>query len=141
LKNLAFQYTRFVIVSGMGLILAVGLLWVGTHLAGLPVWLANAIGDCVAVSFVFIMSERSIFSGTGHYLLAKYGAWIVWQVAHISAISVVLEWLVRHGAGHLMAPLAQAPETTFKLLITPVTVSLNFIAARFLLHRPIRPTQ
>jgi dolichol-phosphate mannosyltransferase len=133
--RLATQYLRFVLVSGGGLCIALALLWTGVHLVHLSVGVANAVGDAVAVTFVFLISERGVFTSHGRGLLAKYGLWLIWQALLILLVSLTLQWLNAQVAGGGVNGWRDIPETVLKLLLTPFTLSLNFVAARLLLHR------
>lgn len=132
--KLARQYIGFIAISGTGLMIAVGMLWLLVHQADISIGLANAVADTCAVTFVFLVSRQKIFSGSRRHAGLKYLTWLAWQAIHIMLISLALTGLT-HSYGASLQPIAMgSPETLLKIAITPLTMTLNFIVARLLLH-------
>lgn len=134
LRKLAKQYAGFFIVSGIGLLIAVGLLWLLVHLGNLPVGWANAVADTSAATFVFFASRLKIFDNATGHTGFKYMAWLAWQIIHIMLISSALTWLTHTFGPRLYDFALGSPETLLKVAVTPLTMTLNFIVARLLLH-------
>ena len=129
------HYGRFIVVSGLGWGLALLLLWAGIHVFALPVWTANAIGDAVAITFVFFTSPQAAF---GTQTLRKprlFFIWLAWQVVHIASISWALDALTSATSAALLPKLGSSLEVALKIAITPVTLTLNFVVMRWLITR------
>ncbi len=134
-RRLLVHYSRFAVLSGMGWLLALLLLWAGVHAWALPVWAANAIGDAVAITFVFFASPQLVFGTHNSPKTHLFMLWCIWQIAHIALISFVLDFLVSATTQLLHHALGDALEVVLKIAITPVTLTLNFVVVRWLLHR------
>lgn len=129
------KYFGFLLISGTGLVIATTILWSGVRLLGLSPFIANLLGDSVAVTFVFFVSAHRSFVHAHRFMLAKFGAYAGWQVIHIALISWSVESLVGWPAFlSLVEPVAPT-EVTAKLLLTPITVTANFVVARFIIEK------
>lgn len=128
------HYLRFVALSGAGWLLSLALLWIGVHALGLPVWTANALGDAVAITCVFLAAPQAVF-GIGNPDKGRtLAVWSLWQVVHIALISWAVDALSHAARDTPLVALGTALEVAAKVAITPVTVTLNFFVARWLLR-------
>ncbi len=129
------QYVGFLLISGTGLVLATVILWAGVRLAGRSPFVANFVGDAVAITFVFFVSARRTFVHAHRFLLARFGAYVGWQIVHVSLISWGVASMVDFPLFREIVARFAPTEVVAKLLLTPVTVTANFIVARFLIER------
>lgn len=121
------KFFRFAAVSGTGwlidVILTVSLVSVGT-----PPFLASLTGSVVAVTFVYIVSLRSVFGIEGRLGTRAFPLYVMWQVISISTASALVAFLA-----FLIAPWIDATDPLSvasglaKGLVTPVTLAANFI--------------
>lgn len=108
---------RFGLVSGLGLATDV-LLYILLYWNGTPPGLANLGSAGVAVTLVFLLSQRRVFQYGGHFLLPLFLAYLLYQVAAVATASAGVAALVS-GAG--LAPLVA------KAAVTPVTFGCNYV--------------
>jgi putative flippase GtrA len=118
---------RFGLVSAAGLALDLGLFLALMGLGAAP-GPANAVSAAAAVTFVYFVSVRRIFSYSGDFLLALFAAYVAYQVAGVAAASLAVAWLAEN---HL-------PALAAKLAILPVTFSANYLFMAFLTRRAPR---
>jgi len=106
----------FAFVSGLGLAIdfAIFLLLVALSLSPLA---ANAVSGSCAVTYVYFASVRRIFSYQGTFLFGLFLAYLVYQIAGVTAASFAVSFL----ASHFMAP------ALAKVAILPVTFSANYL--------------
>lgn len=117
---------RFGLISGLGLATDVGL-YVLLYRRGVPPGYANLVSAGVAVSLVFVLSQRRLFRYDGGFLLPLFFAYLVYQAVAVSAASAGVGALVAHTA---LSPLAA------KALVTPATFGCNYVFMTLLLSRP-----
>ncbi len=127
--RLLAQYARFAVLAGIGWMLALVLLWLGVHALYLPVWVANAIGDAVAITFVFFASPQAVFGTHNPHKARTFRLWVLWQLAHIALISWAVDALTGATEAALRPDLGRWLEITLKVAITPVTLTLNFMVS------------
>lgn len=120
------RLVRFGFVSGIGLATDV-VLFVLLYRAGLHPGFANLFSAGVAVSVVFVLSQRRVFRYGGRFLLPLFLAYLGYQVAAVTAASAGVAALVTHAD---LAPLVA------KVLVIPVTFGCNYGFMTLLLHRP-----
>jgi putative flippase GtrA len=134
-RPLVTKYMSFVLISGIGLGIATLTLWIGVRLFGLSPFTANFLGDVLAVSFVFVVSAHQTFVHAHHFMLTKFGVYAGWQFLHISAISwavaALVSWPAFEGPVSALGPV----EVIAKLLVTPLTVTANFVVAMLLIEK------
>ena len=133
------QALLFVALSGTGWLLdtAVSLLLSGP--GGWPIVAANIVSGSCGTLFVFMASSRGVFSRNEGSMAQKIGALLLFNATVILASSVVLGLIasgLADGATRLGWPVAPGlVRLAAKVLVTPVTLALNFIIIRFLLER------
>lgn len=133
------QALLFVALSGTGWLLDTTVFMLLSGPGGWPVVAANMVSGSCGSLFVFMASSRGVFRRNEGSMLQKVGALLLFNAAVIVASSVVLGliaagladgaarlgWAVAPGVVRLLA----------KVLVTPVTLALNFVIVRFLLER------
>lgn len=129
------RYRRFVLLSGIAWLASLVVLWLGVNVLGFPAWAANAAGDTIAVTLVFILYPGTVFGSRHPQWLVAFVPWIVWQTLHIALISWAVDIFSATLAPYTPRPVSGWLEVVVKVGLTPVTVTLNFFAARYLLHR------
>ena len=119
---------RFGLVSGLGLVTDV-ILYVVLYRGGVPPGAANLVSAGVAVTIVFVLSQRRVFRYGGRFLLPLFATYVLYQLVAVAAASAVIAALVAHaGADPLLA----------KALVIPVTFGCNYGFMTVLLSRPAR---
>ena len=133
------QAVLFVALSGTGWLLDTTVFLLLSGPGGWPVVAANMVSGSCGVLFVFIASSRGVFRRNEGSMAQKVGTLLLFNAAAILASSVVLgliaAWLTQGVArlGWAVAP--GIIRLVAKMLVTPVTLALNFIVVRFLLER------
>ena len=134
-RHLIRKAAVFGLTSGIGWLTSVVILWFLVHAGLTTVFWASWLGDLCAVTYVYIVSVRSIFRHSGRYLYAKFAVWLVYQFFMINCIaygtSSLSHWALTRG----LLDAASTSATLAKIVITPLTLLLNFIFANFLLER------
>lgn len=134
-RPLATKYLSFVVISGIGLCIATLTLWLGVRLLQFSPFVANFLGDVLAVTYVFVVSARRTFVHAHRFMLTKFLVYVAWQFVHITAISwavaALVGWTIFVQLVSAFAPV----EVVAKLLVTPLTVTANFVVALLLIER------
>ena len=136
INKLLKQAVGFVGISGLGWLLdftvytLLGLIWD-------QYFLSNFISSCMGVTFVFIFSTRTIFKNNSKIpLMLKYVIYLVYQLLLILAMSKVLSLIQLHVLSAIAIPLVQRfSHILAKILITPITMVLNFIVMKCLMEK------
>ncbi|MEE3624777.1 GtrA family protein [Nitrospirillum sp. BR 11752] len=130
---------RFALVSGVGWCIDLGMMS-GLVALCIPTFFANLVGASLAISFVFLVSQRRIFIHDGHVLGRQFLYYCLWQAAAVPLASLaiaslaplieatgLLQLLPIHG--RVIAPVIA------KALVTPVTLYSNYLFMSWLLER------
>ncbi len=141
------QALLFVALSGTGWLLDTAVFMLLSGPGGWPVVAANMVSGSCGTLFVFMASSRGVFQRNEGSMRQKIGALLLFNAAVILASSVVLGLIaggLADGAARLGWAVAPgAVRLAAKVLVTPVTLALNFVIVRFLLERFVgvrRPT-
>ena len=133
------QGLLFVAISGAGWLLDTS---VFMTLSGPFAWnpiAANIVSGSCGVLLVFTISSRSIFQRNSGSMLQKIGVLLAFNLVVIVASSFVLGAIATQLgllAGRLQVAVPPAGiRLASKVLVTPVTLALNFLVVRFLLER------
>ncbi len=133
------QALLFVALSGTGWLLDTTVFMLLSGPGGWPVVAANMVSGSCGTLFVFLASSRGVFSRNEGSMAQKIGALLLFNAAVILASSVVLgliaAGLADGAAGLGWAVPPPALRLAAKVLVTPVTLALNFVIVRFLLER------
>lgn len=138
MKPLFTQIIKFVLVSGTGWLIDLGVFLTLTYHYGFQVWSANILGAVPAVTFVFFVSTRKIFSNNAlkRSLKQKYCIYIAYQIILVLFISFLGQVLYdvfysRCSIGILLNNL----NLIVKILMTCITIVLNFIVMKVLAEK------
>lgn len=127
MKNLILQAVKFIGLSGIGWILDFGVYAVLASVSS-KLMLNNIVSSWVGVTFVFVFATRNVFKNKSRIPLKwKYVIYILYQMILIFVISKALNAvdmiIVNNTNNEMILKLSPAIS---KILITPVTMILNF---------------
>ncbi|GAA0077146.1 hypothetical protein UT300005_15240 [Clostridium sp. CTA-5] len=137
LNKIVKQFLKFILISGTGWIIDFSIYYIITSKLGLYVGVANVISAIPAITFVFIVSTKKIFSNTSSKfsLPQKYLIYFLYQIILISLISSLAQVIFnRVSTTTLMNYLfiSSNLEMLVKIFITPVTMLINFFIMKVL---------
>ena len=136
LRHLLRQILRFLGLSGIGWLLDFAV-YTLLSLRMENLALVNVISSLVGASFVFLFSTRFVFRDSHRVPLAlKYAIYIVYQLLLIFLISKLLAWVAAGIALH--APwslLRRLAAILSKILVTPITMTVNFLAMKAVIEK------
>lgn len=135
------QVISFFCISGIGWIIDFSVYICITHYFSASVKYANMISSLPAITYVFIVSTRKTFSKKiGKVSLPeKYAIYALYQLLLVTSISLLGEQLylflaqidlVQHNV-FLLTSL----KLIIKIIITPITMTCNFIVMKFLIEK------
>jgi putative flippase GtrA len=131
------SFSKFALVSGTGWLIDV-VLTAGLVRLGTTPFLASLSGSIIAVTFVYVVSLRAVFSVGGRLGARALPFYVIWQVFSISGSAwlvaflthLIAPWLAALAASvswiELAHPLAAASGIG-KALATPITLAANFL--------------
>lgn len=137
MKSLMNQIVKFIGISGIGWIL--DFLLFNCLIFVVPkASIANMISSLAGVCFVFCVSTKNTFKQRegGIPIKWKFFVYIVYQIILIILISQLLE-LIKLGLEIVLFEtiLVKFVAVMAKILVTPITMSLNFIVMKFLIEK------
>lgn len=137
--KLFHQFKTFLFTSGIGWIIDFSLYSIFTTFLGISVLYANMISSIPAVTFVFIVSIRKTFSNntTNISLKQKYFIYIIYQFMLLLIISNLGQWLfdIMKTIPWIVRILDGYIKVFIKLIITPVTMTINFLVMKGLIEK------
>lgn len=136
MKKLFIQAIRFIGLSGIGWILDFTTYTVlGVISANLV--LNNTISSWVGVTFVFLLSTRIVFKNNSKIPLKwKYVIYLLYQCVLIFFISKLLNRVNIYLLTHVTLAVVKNFSTIIsKLLVTPITMVLNFIVMKNVIEK------
>lgn len=136
MKKLFIQAIRFIGLSGIGWILDVTTYTVlGVISANLV--LNNTISSWVGVTFVFLLSTRIVFKNNSKIPLKwKYVIYLLYQCVLIFFISKLLNRVNIYLLTHVTLAVVKNFSTIIsKILVTPITMVLNFIVMKNVIEK------
>ncbi len=131
------QAAQFVAVSGAGWLLDVAVFMALSGPAGWHVLPANVVSGSCGVLLVFAVSSRKIFTRNTGSMAQKVAMLLLFNLVAIITASFVLAWIAQLVSA-AAAPYGLPPygvRLVAKMLVTPVTLLLNFIVVRYLVER------
>lgn len=136
MKRIILQAVRFFGISGIGWLLDF-CAYTALSLASKNLFLNNTVSSWLGVTFTFVFSTRAVFTNAGRIpLKAKYTLYLLYQLALILAVSQVLKIADARIARLLsQTALAKSSFIIAKILVTPLTMTLNFLAMKFLMEK------
>lgn len=137
MKKLFMQIIQFVGISGIGWIIDFAIFNL-LNIKFNGILINNMISSGIAVCFVFFVSTRKTFTQKlgGLNLRWKFMIYIIYQIILIYLMSRLLASI----SGLLLAWLVDSPFVDFvamisKILVTPITMCLNFVVMKFVIER------
>jgi uncharacterized membrane protein len=130
----------FASISGLGwLVDAATLLFLVT--IGIQPFAANMCSAGLAVTLVFILSQKTIFFSHNRFLIARFCVYVLWNVFAILVASALIaklgeafaHWVVQLKDGGLVPRWIPAGSTTplavaaAKIAVTPLTMYANYV--------------
>ena len=136
MKNLLKQAVKFVGLSGIGWILDF-LTYTILGFISSNVVVNNIISSWIGVTFVFIFATRKVFPTQSQISLKwKYLIYLGYQVLLILLISKLLgqvnEFILVHNTIRIIGRFSTIIS---KILVTPITMVLNFIVMKSVIER------
>lgn len=135
-KKLLKQAVQFVGLSGIGWILD----FTTYTLLGLvsdKLFINNIISSLVGVTFVFIFATRKVFQNSSKIPLKwKYFIYVVYQLVLIFLISKLLSFIALFIVENIdIAIVISLSGVIAKILVTPVTMVLNFFVMKGIIEK------
>lgn len=136
MKNLLKQAVKFVGLSGIGWILDF-LTYTILGFISSNVVVNNIISSWIGVTFVFVFATRKVFQNQSQISLKwKYLIYLGYQVLLILLISKLLgqvnEFILVHNTIRIIGRFSTIIS---KILVTPITMVLNFIVMKSVIER------
>ena len=135
-KKLFSQFIKFLFVSGIGWLIDFCLYVVLTIEFNLKVFYANIFSSIPAISYVFLISTKKIFTKSHRNnltVIQKYIIYFIYQLLLIFLISIVAQNLyILVGKYNLNFKMMKI---IIKILITPVTMTINFFVIKYLTEK------
>lgn len=138
LVKLVKQGISFILVSGIGWIFDFSTYLILTGVFNLNVMISNMISAIPALSYVFSMSTKKIFekSNSKLSLKTKYFIYFIYQIILVTTVSFIANIIYKYFINIITLPLIIKYLKIFiKLVITPITMILNFIIMKNLTEK------
>ncbi|NRU09232.1 putative flippase GtrA [Clostridium beijerinckii] len=129
--------SKFLGISGTGWLIDFLIYLLLTIKLNLDVGYSNFISGIPALTFVFLVSTRKIFEykSDGHSLKMKYSIYFLYQMILIVIISLfgkVLYSIINVSSFYNIVIIKKYSKIITKLIITPITMVLNFCVMKIL---------
>ena len=130
------QAVKFIGISGIGWLLDFSVYTVLAFLSQ-NLFLNNIISSLTGVTFTFIFSTRLVFKNNCRIpLQAKYLLYLLYQVMLIFVISRLLQFIdAKLVQIFELEIITKSSFVIAKILVTPVTMILNFLVMKFLMEK------
>jgi len=138
LKKIFKQFINFLFLSGIGWIIDFILYLFFSNVFNLKIIYSNILSSIPAVTFVFFVSTRKIFSKNNSRisLKEKYLIYFLYQLILIVLISSLAQYLYLLSLKNIsMNVELKLLKIIIKILITPITMLINFIVMKFLIEK------
>lgn len=138
LKKVFKQFINFLFLSGIGWVIDFILYLFFSNVFNLKIIYSNILSSIPTVTFVFFVSTRKIFSKNNSRisLKEKYLIYFLYQLILIFLVSLFGQYL------YLLILKRTTINVEFKILkliikilITPITMLINFIVMKFLIEK------
>ena len=132
LKKIVLQFVKFLFVSGTGWMIDFSLYFIFTSILKYEVFYSNILSSIPAITFVFIVSIKKIFreNRNGISTGKKYLIYFLYQMLLVILISLLGQFLYLSALNHNFK--YKAIMIIIKLIITPITMTINFFVMKFL---------
>lgn len=138
LKKILKQFINFLFLSGIGWLIDFTLYLLFSNIFNLKIIHSNILSSIPAVTFVFFISTRKIFSKNNSRisLKEKYLIYFLYQLILIVLISLLAQYLYLLSLKNIsMNVELKLLKIIIKILITPITMVINFIVMKFLIEK------
>lgn len=138
LKKILKQFINFLFLSGIGWLIDFTLYLLFLNIFNLKIIYSNILSSIPAVTFVFFISTRKIFSKNNSRisLKEKYLIYFLYQLILILLISLLAQYLYLLSLKNIsMNVELKLLKIIIKILITPITMLINFIVMKFLIEK------
>lgn len=138
LKKILKQFINFLFLSGIGWLIDFTLYLLFSNVFNLKIIHSNILSSIPAVTFVFFVSTRKIFSKNNSRisLKEKYLIYFLYQLILILLISLLAQYLYLLSLKNIsMNVELKLLKIIIKILITPITMLINFIVMKFLIEK------
>ena len=137
IAHVAKQIVHFIGISGIGWLIDFSLLNI-LHIVITDIFVCNLLSSFIAVSFVFILSARKNFvqNPNGINIRIKFVLYVIYQILLITLMSFLLKRISVATAQFFSDSLIKNFSAVIsKIVITPITMILNFIVMKLLIER------
>jgi putative flippase GtrA len=137
-KRIFHQFILFVLVSGVGWLMDFSIYTLLSYLTDLKVIVINIISSIPAITYVFLLSNKKIFKNEHSRLSlkTKYLLYFAYQLVLLLCISAFGELLYGIFIDVITVPfLLEHLKIVIKILITPITMTVNFIVMKNLIEK------
>ena len=138
LKKILKQFINFLFLSGIGWLIDFTLYLLFSNIFNLKIIYSNILSSIPAVTFVFFVSTRKIFSKNNSRisLKEKYLIYFLYQLILIVLISIWAQYLYLLSLKNISMNIElKFLKIIIKILITPITMLINFIVMKFLIEK------
>ena len=138
IKKIFKQFLSFLLVSGIGWIIDFSIYILLISFGKLKVGFANILSSIPAITYVFLMSDKKIFKDNNSKLSlkVKYLIYFGYQLILLLSISGLAEFLYNKLIDFVTVSfLLNNLKIVIKILITPITMTMNFIVMKNLIER------
>lgn len=138
LKKILKQFINFLFLSGIGWLIDFTLYLLFLNIFNLKIIYSNILSSIPAVTFVFFISTQKIFSKNNSRisLKEKYLIYFLYQLILILLISLLAQYLYLLSLKNIsMNVELKLLKIIIKILITPITMLINFIVMKFLIEK------
>ena len=138
LKKILKQFIKFLFLSGIGWLIDFTLYLIFSNIFDFKIIYSNILSSIPAVTFVFFVSTRRIFikNKRGLTLKEKYLIYFLYQVILIITISLLGQYLYLLILKNIAVKIElKILKLIIKILITPITMLINFIVMKFLVEK------
>tara|TARA_Y100000588_G_C14247944_1_gene922207 strand:- start:1849 stop:2205 length:357 start_codon:yes stop_codon:yes gene_type:complete len=112
-------------IAGCGWLLDASVYWFLAD-AGLHVFIANIIGNCVGITFTFVLSSRHAFQYHGDFSFRHFILYTAFAFAMMPIFSGLLSWIYHSGFSGLIGA---------KIIVTVPSFIVNYIFMRLLINK------
>ena len=137
MKKIIKQAINFFCVSGVGWIIDFLIFILLTHI-GISEVIANIVSSFFAITFVYLVSTDKIFKNINKNLnlKKKFILYILYQIIVVSVFSVFIGLITKYINNNIdMEIVLKYSQLIAKILVTPITMLLNFAFMKFLIER------
>ena len=137
-KKILRQFIKFLFLSGIGWLIDFTLYLIFSNIFDFRIIYSNILSSIPAVTFVFFLSTRKVFikNKRGLTLKEKYLIYFLYQVILIITISLLGQYLYLLILKNIAIKIKlKILKLIIKILITPITMLINFIVMKFLIEK------